>query len=124
MNYYIFYSQILVIDSALVFILCLIFAILRQENLSIPNLSIQWVSVFGLTAVSLFAFILTIYGFRILQAQIATLLLLLEVVFGLILAWIFFQEIPTSLALLGGLLIFIGGILPNLSFAKKLDKKF
>lgn len=118
------YSQILAIDSALVFILCLIFAILRQENLSAPNFSTQWVSVFGLTVVSLFAFILTIYGFRILQAQIATLILLLEVVFGLILAWIFFQEIPTSLALLGGLLIFIGVILPNISFAKWLNKKF
>lgn len=115
-------SQILAIDSVVVFVLCLVFAVLRQENLSIPNFSIQWVSVLGLTATSFFAFILTVYGFRILQAQIATLILLLEVIFGPILAWIFFKEVLAPLALLGGFLIFIGVILPNISFARETEK--
>ena len=112
------YSQILAVDSLIVFILCLIISVVVGEHISFPSLSIQWISVFGLTAVSLGAFLLSVYGFRLLQAQVASLLLLLEVVFGVFLGWIFFSEIPTSQALIGGGLILIGVSLPNLPFKK------
>jgi len=112
------YSQILAVDSLVVFIVCLIISVVVGEHMSFPSLSIQWISVFGLTAVSLGAFLLSVYGFRLLQAQVASLLLLLEVVFGVFLGWIFFSEIPTSQALIGGGLILIGVSLPNLPFKK------
>lgn len=113
------FSQILAVDSLVAFIISLSLSVLLKEHLSFPSLSIQWISVFGLTAVSLGAFLLSIYGFRFLQAQIASLVLLLEVIFGIFLAWIFFTEVPTAQVLLGGTLILVGSALPNLSFEKR-----
>lgn len=112
------YSQILAVDSLVVFTICLIISVAVGENISFPSFSIQWMSVFGLTAVSLGAFLLSVYGFRLLQAQVASLLLLLEVIFGVFLGWIFFSEILTSQVLIGGCLILIGASLPNLPFKK------
>lgn len=106
-------SQILAIDSLLVFVICFIISIVLKEQLSPPNFSIPWVSVFGMTAVSLGAFITVVYGYKFLSAQIASLLLLAEVPFGIILAWIFFSEIPSLTALLGGIIILFGVALPN-----------
>lgn len=112
------YSQILAIDSAIVFLLCAVFAIFLKETFYVPAISFKWASVIGMTAVSFGGYILTVYGFRFLQAQIASLVLLLEVVFGLFLALILFSEIPTVQALIGGVLILIGAALPNLVFKK------
>lgn len=112
------YSQILAVDSLVAFVISLNLSILLKEHLSFPSLSIQWISVFGLTAVSFGAFLLSVYGFRLLQTQVASLLLLLEVVFGVFLGWIFFSEIPTPQALIGGFLILIGVSLPNLTLKK------
>ena len=109
------YSQILMIDSAVVFLLGALFAFFLHETFFLPSFSLQWASVVGLTAVSFVALLLTVYGFRFLQAQIATLVLLLEVVFGLVLALVLFAEIPTLQALIGGTLILAGVALPNLS---------
>lgn len=110
------YSQILMIDSAAVFLLCALFAFFLSETFFVPSFSLQWVFVAGLTAVSFAAFLFTVYGFRFLQAQSATLVLLLEVIFGLVLALVLFTEIPTLQALIGGTLILIGVALPNILF--------
>ena len=114
-------SQILAVDSLFVFVICFIISILLREKLFFPSFSIPWLSVFGMTAVSLGAFVTVVYGYRFLSAQIASLLLLTEVIFGIILAWIFFSEIPTSLAFLGGIVILIGVALPNIPSIRKIQ---
>lgn len=114
------YSQILAIDSTIVLLLCALFGILNKETFYFPNISFKWASIVGMTIASFGGYLLTVYGFRFLQAQIASLILLLEVVFGLLLAWIFFFEIPTTQTLLGGFLILIGVALPSLSFKNRI----
>lgn len=58
------------------------------------------------------------YGFRHLEAQIASLLLLSELVFILLIGAIFYSEIPSMWQLFGGGLIILGLTIPNLKFIK------
>lgn len=46
-------------------------------------------------------------GFELFEATIGSLILLVEIIFGIILALIFFKEIPTLMTITGGLLIFL-----------------
>lgn len=123
------YSQLLAIDSFLVFLICLFFAVLTYETIPPLSLTVPWLSILGLIIVSLAAYLLTVYGFRHLQTQVATLLLLLEVVFGPLLALLFFKEVPAPLSIVGGTLIFAGVALLSLSLNTKdptqlIDNKF
>ena len=105
--------EIQTIDFALMFLITLPLALILKEHPALPTLSLQWFGVVALTAVTIAGTLLMVYGFRHLQAQIAGLVLLLEIVFGTIIGWVFFQEILTRLTVLGGILILIGIALPN-----------
>ncbi len=49
-------------------------------------------------------------GFELFEATVGSLILLVEIVFGIILALIFFKEIPTVMTVVGGLLIFLSSV--------------
>lgn len=99
--------------------LVLILSILRGEVWVAPELSSVWLFnlIFGLS------FVLTgqliVIGFNNLDAQIGSLIMLTEIVFGIILGFVFFQETVTLLTLLGGLLIVTAVALPELQLEKK-----
>ncbi len=56
---------------------------------------------------------LVFYGFKHLEAQIGSLLILSELVFILIIGFIFYREIPTTIQLAGGGFIILGMIIPQ-----------
>ncbi|OGK38994.1 hypothetical protein A3F34_00245 [Candidatus Roizmanbacteria bacterium RIFCSPHIGHO2_12_FULL_44_10] len=112
------YTQIIIIDTGIVSVVCTILALRVGETFHPPSISIEWFSVIAMTIVSLVTWVLIIYGYRHLEAHIASLILLLDVVFGLILALILFAEIPSSQALLGGILILSGVALSNITSKK------
>ncbi len=89
-------------------------AIVVKEQWVLPTPSLAW----GLNLLFACSYIATgllvIYGFRRLEAQIGSLVMLAEVVFGIILALIFFGELITLSTFIGGLLIIAGIILPEL----------
>jgi drug/metabolite transporter (DMT)-like permease len=62
---------------------------------------------------------LIIYGFKYLDSQKGSLLMLLEVVFGVIVGFLVYQETLSWGAVLGGLLILLGVALPNLPTVTK-----
>ncbi len=53
-------------------------------------------------------FILIYKGFGKIDAQKGSIVIMLDIVFSVIFAWIIFKEIPTALAIVGGVLIMIG----------------
>lgn len=107
------YVQILTVDAVVLFFLASIFVVSFNETFYMPEFSVQWMSIVGMTLATLVGSILVVYGFKFLQAQIASLILLLEVPFGVILAWILFSEIPNGQALIGGGLILAGIAMSN-----------
>lgn len=57
---------------------------------------------------------LMIYGFKQLESQIASIIMLSEVVLGVILAYLFYRETLSFVTIVGGLIIFVGFIIPEL----------
>lgn len=89
-------------------------SILLKETWSYPSLSMEWI------ANLLFAFMflstgqLMVYGFHRLEAQTGSLIMLLEILLGIILGFLFFKEILTLNTFLGGLLIVFAIVLPQI----------
>lgn len=77
-----------------------------------------WYWLFGFTAVAVTAFYAILYGYKFLEAQVASLILLAEILFALIIGFYIYQEIPTVTTLIGGVFILIGLSLPNIKFKK------
>lgn len=92
------------IDTGIYTVLVLFASILLKEQWIVPSFSPTWIAnyVFGLTFVVTGS--LVVKGFKYLNAQIASLFMLLEVVFGILFGFILYHE-ELSLS------IFIGGII-------------
>lgn len=78
-----------------------------------------WISVFAL--VELLATVLTIKGFKNLEAQIASSIMPMEIVFATLFSFIFFKETLSLSMLIGGLCIIVAATLP--SIYKMIQKK-
>jgi len=55
-----------------------------------------------------------VYGFKRVEAQIGSLILLFDIVIGIILGYLIFKESISFMAMIGGSLILVAIILPNL----------
>ncbi|MFA6017026.1 MAG: DMT family transporter [Patescibacteria group bacterium] len=56
---------------------------------------------------------LVFYGFKHIEAQIGSLLLLSELVFIIVIGFMFYHEVPSIVQLIGGVLIVLGMIIPQ-----------
>jgi len=104
-------NQIIFIDSSIAGAITLIASLIKKENWELPSLSLPWMYsllFFGmLWSVSL----LIPYGFSKVGAQKGSLLMLMEVVFTLVFAYLFFNETIDLMTITGGTLIIAGIVL-------------
>jgi len=107
-------AEIFCLVSLISVIVALPLIIILKEPISFPGLSVSWVALFFYALIAIGANLSVVNGFRYLQAQIGSLTMLLEPVFGILFGWIFFKENLTFVSLSGGILIMIGCLLPNL----------
>lgn len=86
--------------------------------MNIPTYSNVWFAtgLFGLLFLS--TGFLMVYGFKYVEAQKGTLIMLLDVVLGILFGYLFFKEIPSVISMFGGGLILFAIILPNISLKK------
>lgn len=66
---------------------------------------------------------LSLYGFQHFDVNIGTVITSMELVFGTLLAWLFYREVPAPHELLGGILIFVGSALSSLDLEQFRSKK-
>ena len=92
----------------------LFISLLARETWSAPILNLTWISNLGLAIVSLGASLAAITGFKYIELQKGSIVLLSEFVFGVIIGLFLYHEVPTPLLILGSLLIIIALLLPNL----------
>ena len=113
-------TQLNFIDFGLFFVFTFIISITLKETWVMPELSTPWVvnAIFGVIYVICGQLI--IYGFKYLDAQIGSLVMLMDAVFGIILGYLIYRETLSLMTLLGGILIFTATILPIVKF-KKID---
>ncbi len=92
---------------------------LAGENVSASISQFSWLIIFLYALTSIASGYFVIYGFKHLEAQISSLIMLGEIVFAVANGIIFFREIPTVMVLIGGLFILTAMIIPNLQFEKE-----
>ena len=111
--------QVSAIDNLIFSIVSLIFVVAFKETIILPSFSLIWLIVLLFAFTVLIASLFNIYGFRRLEAQKGSLIMLLDPVFGVIFGWLFYKEVLTIYSLVGGAMILFGAALPNLNFKKK-----
>ena len=93
-------------------------SIFLKEKWILPSFNSLWLATFLFALMFIVIGILIVYGFSRVEAQTGSLILLFDIVIGIFLGYIFFQEKLTIQTLIGGGIILIGIILPNLNFNK------
>jgi len=89
-------------------------AILLNEKITLPSLSLPWLGILGYSIAAIGSSIFTIKGFKYLQAQIGSLVMLLEPIFGAFVGWLLYKEMLSVNFIFGAILILVGIALPNL----------
>ncbi len=108
--------QINLINYLLVFLLTTPFIFINRETINLNFLSFSWIINIIYALVMVFASFCTVYGFKYIEAQKGSLILLSELIFVVINGFIFFKEIPGVSVIIGGIIILISLILPNIQF--------
>jgi drug/metabolite transporter (DMT)-like permease len=108
-------TQLNGLDFAVFAVIMLALSLLSKETWLAPALDLTWLANLLFVLMFVVTGQLMIYGFKHLDAQKGSLIMLLEVVFGAVIGWLFYQEALGAGALVGGLLILLGASLPQLS---------
>jgi len=111
--------QLNFLDFLIVLVFTILFSILKKEAWVMPEFSIVWLYNLLFATIFIVNGQLMVIGFNNLDAQIGSLIMLTEILFGIILGFFLFKEVVTVLTLVGGMLIVTAVILPELSLEKK-----
>ncbi len=112
--------QLSFIDLAITLLAYLVLTVVLKEAWLVPTLSAPWIATFSLGVIMVFTGLLIVYGFHYLEAQIGSLLMLVEIVFAIFLGFILYQEQVPLITWIGGLLIISALVILE---ASKLIKK-
>lgn len=104
--------QLVWTDACIALITSLVGSLIFREIIPPINGAWVWIVIFAfghIVAVSLI-----VYGFKNLDAQIASIIMPIEVIFATLFGYLFFKEIPQSTTLIGGIFIALAAALPNI----------
>lgn len=93
-------------------------SIFISERWFFTPLSSGWLANIALAICSLGASLSAVYGFKFVEVQKGSIILLSELVFGVIIGIAFYNEVSTLFTLLGSLFIFASLLLPNINALK------
>lgn len=97
-------------------------SVLFNDKTNYMLFSTSWLANYGYAVAQVTAALLVIKGFKYIEAQKGSIILLSEVLFAVLLGFIFFKEIPNILSLLGGFIILCAMILQSLNYNFKVSK--
>ncbi|KKR06136.1 MAG: hypothetical protein UT34_C0001G0176 [candidate division WS6 bacterium GW2011_GWF2_39_15] len=105
-------EQMIFSDNTLTFVICLVVAIINAETFpSIGNyMSYVWLVAFSL--ITLTTGVLIVRGFNKVEAQVGSLIVPMEIVFGSIVGYLFLNETLSKEMYFGGLFILLAATLP------------
>lgn len=103
----------------MVFMVNLVISLMLHEKFYFDFVSPSWFANYGYVIAQVLATFLVVSGFKKVEAQVGSLILLSEVIFTVLFGYLFFKEIPGNLSIVGGVLIFVAMALPNVTFLEK-----
>ena len=109
--------QMMSLDNGTSLVLCLFASLLLGEKL--PQISGPWLWIFVFAGTLTLAAYFLIRGFKNVEAQVGSLIMPMEILFGAFFGYLFFGEILKQNMYLGGIFILLAAILPTFSFKKR-----
>jgi len=106
--------QVTFISYFIILLLTTPFMINAKETINLNFFSTSWFFNILYAISMVISSFCTVYGFKHIEAQKGSLILLSEVIFVVINGFIFFKEIPSIFVVIGGILILIALLLPNI----------
>lgn len=111
--------QITFISYSMIFLLTTLFMINAKETINLKFFSSSWFFNIIYAISMVISSFFTVYGFKYIEAQKGSLILLSEVIFVVINGFIFFKEVPVLSTIIGGIFILVALILPNIDLKIK-----
>ncbi len=102
--------QMILLDSGTSLILCLLISIFLSEKIVPLTNFWPWIWIFVYSVFALGAGAFLIKGFKYVEAQVGSLIMPMEIVFGAIFGFLFFGEILRVNAYVGGIFIFTAAV--------------
>ncbi len=99
--------QMNLVDTAFALVFSVTLSLFLQEQWVAIEWSPIWIATFALASIFLVVGFLVVYGFRHVDAQVGTLLLLLEVVAGIVLGYLFYRQTISLWDATGGVMILL-----------------
>ncbi|MEK7595328.1 MAG: DMT family transporter [Patescibacteria group bacterium] len=112
-------SQLGFLDNSMLVVLGLAISLLIKESWTFPTMEKWWLANYMVGVLQVVTGILVVKGFRYVEAQIGSLILLMEILFGIILGYVFYNEALALRTILGGLLIISGVSIPEIISLRK-----
>ena len=109
------FSQVGLFTNVFITLLAIPFVYFAGGSISFNLSTPTWYWLLGFSAVITAVSYVVLHGYKVLETQVASILLLAEILFALIIGYFFYQEIPTVATLIGGLCIVAALTLPNIS---------
>ena len=101
-------------DDALSSIMYVALSLIAGEHMSMPTLTVPWMASLGIGVCFVATGMLMVNGFRYIEAQIGSIILLAEIPFAIFFAWLAYGETISLLTAVGGSLIVAAIILPEM----------
>lgn len=111
--------QLVVLDNLLAGLMALGVSFLFKEAWMTVQMDSRLLAVFYLGLTQVFTGQLVARGFRSVDAQIGSMILLNDSLFGMIFAYLIFHEAAHPMVILGGICIFLSSIIPAILEQKK-----
>jgi len=116
-------AQISLLDNAFGLIFAFIISLVIHETWIPPSLTTPWIASALIATTGIITSMLIVLGFKYLKAQIGSLVVLSEILFAIIMGFLWYQEVIPVFTIIGGLLILTAIILPETNIANILNKK-
>ena len=99
-------------DFIIALVVNVVLSVVLQEQWVIPTLSTPWFANIGLTVTLLLSGLLVPYGFRKVEAQIGSIIMPLEIVFGIGIGYVVLHDHVSLAMIVGSLCIIAAATLP------------
>ena len=101
-------------DETLALGMYLVASFVAREQWTMPAVTLPWAASFGIGIVFVATGMLMVNGFKYIEAQIGSIIMLAEILFAIFFAWLFYGETITLMTMLGGSLIVAAIVLPEI----------
>lgn len=110
--------QLIFIDEVLTTVAYIILSLIFREVWTAPLFTITWGVSLLFGVLYIFTALLSLYGFRKVDAQIGGLVLLSEILFAIVIGFVFYGELITPVTLIGGICIILAMAIPEIRWKK------